>query len=313
MFRDFEIVYSKGSAAYSEDGYFCQENSPFVGVFDAFSAPYSPSHPPHLFKGKSGGQVAGHWFQESFSQANPKDSLIEVLKVANDSIADFQAEQGINLSNAGKLAGVVFAIAKITEDKIEIIQAGDCFAFGRLRDGEIFVTKNYHYLHNRWLDEVFNLFLEGYGGNKDEVWDDFIKILECYRDMDINRPRLTSGEALQGIIYWDGNWQKDVISRNKFLERRYAVLNGQSQALQYLQRIELTRSEVQNIIFCTDGFVAANLDLGKEDILAATLLDMYDQVGLGGILREVRRVEDCIRLSHIQGGHAEATAIAIEF
>ena len=131
------VLFDRGTTTSIEDGFF--HIPPFIGVWDGFSVPHSPSHPPILFNGKTGGQMVKDIILETFVTAAQKkeDTTIERLaKKANAKIRKTQKETGLSMQDASQLAGATLALAHIKDDFIDILQGSDCYALWTKKTGE---------------------------------------------------------------------------------------------------------------------------------------------------------------------------------
>lgn len=275
-----QILFDRGTTTSIEDGFF--HLPPFMGVWDGFSAPHSPSHPPILFNGKTGGQMVKDIILEFFTAAEEKNATIERLaKKTNAKIKKFQEDAGLSIKDASQLAGATFAFAHIKDDCVDILQGGDCYALWLEKSGKTGITKNLFRSYENSLREKITKLMIKAKGNRQVMWDLFYPIL-CE-----SRRRITN-----------------VPGKN-------AVLNGQPRVSKCWQKLSLPNKKLKTLLLFTDGMVP-HQKTDNETYLAQKVMKLYEQSGLRGILQWTRSFEvKKANRSHQTFG--EATAIAIKF
>lgn len=274
-----ETIYSQGTAEYREDAII--SSWPFFGVIDGFSAPYSPSHPPALFGRLTGGQMVVRIISNTFSSVSPDMPLGEIILQANRAIKKFQAlKEATPQLNSGLLAGASFALIKVTDLKIDVVQGGDCFALWVYKSGKRGITQNQHFQHEMKLRGIIAGLMEEVQGDRKKMWEKFYPIL-C-------------------------------VHRKRVENRDYAVLNGQARVKNCWQ--EITPVPVAGLDFLllfTDGLIPYE-ESENEEGLAKKVAALYRKEGFGGVLSWTRKKEKATaEKSHIV--QTEAAAIAIKF
>ncbi len=278
------------------------------GVLDGVSMPYSPQHPPKMFDGLSGGEmVARHCEFECKVQSGHIDpSLREVIGNASLSLALRLNEAGLalcDLEDAGSLPGAAFAIARLFEDKIEIVQARDCMVIVEFKNGEIIVSPNkarandtemhahIERLQREIAQETFNLVLEEVPEDKraqvrGEMWNRLYHILIAACRRDVNRRESPSG---------------------------YGILNGQLELLDLLWEHTFPRDEVATLLLLSDGMIPWTVMRSTNDTeIGRTVLAEFKRRGLAGLLLSARGTEkQTVATSYTD--QAEATAVALVF
>ena len=236
------FIYDQGSSEHREDGAIV--SSPFFGVLDGVSAPYSPAHPPKIFnEGVSGGELVARVVEKQFARLSKLNSLRETVIQVNRAVVRKQLRHRVPF-NGGELAGASFAIAKVDDDWVEIIQGCDAFALWVLHDGTIGMTETQNmaietYLNRKTVDIMREVARErgldleaiddvARNEIRAEMWDRFYPILVEYRREHVNNPDSASG---------------------------YGLLNGQSQLEKMWFSTTLPKNEARTLILFTDGMV----------------------------------------------------------
>lgn len=294
------FLYDMGSAQYREDGMVADRR--IFGVFDGVSAPYSGA--PELFDGLSGGELLVRFVENSFGACDvDTDSLMSNMKYVCEELAYMLEEKGIDVSDARQTPGTTFAVAKIFDDMIEIVQGGDCFVLVVFKDGRIEITKNHVRLHDTEMNEIilrtqrevakemFGIELEKAepeqrGKIRGEMWKRFRDLLAEARRQDVNNPDSP---------------------------RCYPLLNGSEVVRDLLYFHVFRREEAKTILLFSDGMVPWNAMKGMSDEeVAARVYADYKEGGLVHLLRIARGIEKKVEAVNYTDS-AEATAIAIEF
>lgn len=276
-----KTIYDSGTAIFLEDRIIVQP--PFFGVLDGVSGLYNPTTGPNFFDGKTGGQKAVDIVQEFFSRAKAGDDLSAVIKSANAKLREFSQSNGIELDRADLLPGMMFAFAKITENEVEIIQAGDSYAAWEKINGEIGVTPNQNFFDEEEKIEILNKLIEKHGGDYEKIWAEYMPISAKLR---IERV-------------------------NKNLPKRLIALNGQLAGENYWYKIILPRRELKILLLFTDG-MAKFSESRDAEAMGKAIFSAYHRQNLAGMLARIREIENMrSQPTHIK--NAEATAIAVEF
>jgi hypothetical protein len=275
-----QTIYDSGMAKFLEDGLVVQ--APFFGVMDGVSGLYDPTAGPRLFNGRSGGQKAIEIMNEAFVRSNDSDELSAVVKKVNDMLREFSGSHGIDMNRADLLSGTTFAFAKISEDKVEVIQGGDCYAVWEKISGEIVTTANQNFFDEEEKIGILNGIIEKNRGDLGKSWVEFMPISAKLRIERVNSD----------------------------LEKRTIVLNGQLKGEGSWNKIILPRKDLKTLILFTDGMTEFS-ESRDTDVMGKAIFAAYHTHGLAGMLLRIRDIENKrTQTTHIK--HAEATALAIE-
>ena len=252
-----------------------------AGVIDGVSGLYEPSGGPQLFNGKSGGQAVCEIVNQIISNTQPSESLEDLLLAANEKIELHAISQGIHLNRSDILPGAAFAIAKVDQETVEIIQGADCLAVWQKSDGVINATRNQVFPYEAEWRRILTNLLGKYEGDRNKAWEQLIPVLCADRLERVNRR--VSG---------------------------YALLNGQQTLSECWQKITFPRADIRFLFLFTDGLIPFE-ESGNAETLGKMIVSLFKQGGLKAILERTRSIEEATKTeSHID--HAEATGIAIE-
>ncbi len=271
-------LYDRGTAAAPEDGLWSK--FPIVGVWDGVSAPYNDEHPPFLYKGLTGGKMAGDALADSLQSATVED-LESILVDANRKIGDVQIEAGMNLVDASTLGGVTFVLAQLGTESIKIVHGGDCYALWAKKSGEVGISHNSFLPFEMELRNKVAELMERTGGNRKEMWRLFYPFL-CQKKRE-----------------------------NTNVPGRCALLNGQPKVVRCWSKYSIPSKDISLLILLTDGLVPAH-EAGNEPELARKLVSLYEKGRLVEILAWARRSEGAIA-DRTHETFSEATGLAIRF
>ena len=275
------FLYDQGSARISEDGIVFQPPH-FYGALDGVSGIYLPEEGPRLFGGRTGGQLASYIVSRAFGSALAEEPLESILRRANTILRKLAEANRLSLQASELLPSAVFAIARVSEESVNIIQAGDSLAVWSTRNGMIGGTPNRAFDYEADLRDEIALLRARHGKDKQRMWEDFRPSLANKRRANIN--------TVQG---------------------GFASLNGQPEAENFWQVFSLAREEIRVLILFSDGFVPFRWTQ-DEMLLAERVLGLYQKGGMQLVLDESRAIAELEKdLSHED--QPEATAIAIEF
>lgn len=286
-----QALFDSGTVKIPEDRFFFRPLSTevaFAGAIDGVSGLYIPSEGPKLFFGRlSGGQMVADTVVQTFFTAAKIESLEEIILRANIMVREIQLAGGVPLERSDLLAGAAFVVAKIEEEIIEILQAGDCFACWELCDGSIGTTQNQVYQHDMQNLKTIEKLMKKYKGDRIRMWKEFSPVLVKRRCAHVNK-RVRMG---------------------------YGLFNGQQELEDCWQKITLPRDRVDILILASDGLIhypKSGPTLNDMLALAQEVLEGFQKGSLETVLTETRRAEEKEKeKSHID--HAEASALAIEF
>lgn len=306
---EIDSLCDQGSAKAREDGYFVA--LPFVGVLDGVSEPYNRDHLQVKFRdGKlTGGEVVSRIVEEFFKEQsiNQNSSDLDLRRSileANKLVASELQDYGFSLHSPETLPGAAFAIVKISKDKVEVVQAGDCFALWAAKDIDISITpmqtreleaeadRDAGEIQRRVAQEKYNLELEKVNSSqmeeiRAEMWLEYFPIWRETKRRYVNNPSNPHGHGL---------------------------LNGQAALKEMWFYKVLERDNLETLLLFSDGLTPPwEIMKDKSDIeLARTIYASYKKGGLKGLLQDTRAIENRVKgVSWTDA--AEAAAIAIEF
>jgi len=276
IIRQIETLYDPGTTKVVEDGTIV--NPPFFGVVDGFSMPYCGE--PQRFDGLSGGQMVKKCAVGTFHQATPAMSLEQVMDKARHQIAVFH--KSIQAETPDQMAGASFAVAKISDDGVEIFQGGDSIVLWVDGDCQIRITENRFYQTEVILRNKISALMSQHNGDRKAMWQEFLPFLRATRKATTNV--------------------------------EHAILNGQPEMMGLMQRVAIERPDkLAFMIFLTDGFVPfSQIDGARPYNLANHVIGTYAAGGLAGILKWTREVE----AKEAETSHetfAEASALVVTF
>lgn len=136
-------------------------------------------------------------------------------------------------------------------------------------------------------------------------------------DIDIDRETLLMWKRLEwreGVSIYSA-LADQIRKTRQGMNRDYGVLNGEPEAISFLKYGEVERDEVADVLLFTDG-----LFLPKEDPSESTdwqaMVQLYKAVGLHGVHREVRRLQEadphCRKYPRFKQ-HDDVAALALSF
>jgi len=304
---EVSAIYSQGSSLCREDGLVM--TAQLFGVFDGISEPYAPKYPMRKFNGLTGGEMVARLCEAYFHGPlfYPRENLRNTIHGLNSALGNElrweQIDARMNPPNTGALPGATLAFTRITEDTIEVLQAGDCTAVIELRNGEIIVSPNQVRAHDTEMQkeieriqrevaqELFSLTLEDVpdadrGQVRGEMWNRFLPILLEARLRDVNRRESPHG---------------------------YGVLNGQLELLELLWERTFHRNEVATLLLLSDGMIPWTVMRSTNDReIGRTVLAEFKRRGLAGLLLSARGIEEQTAAASYMN-QAEATAVALAF
>ena len=221
------------------------------GVFDGATSLKGKD----LTDGMTGGALAAQIAQETFS--GTEGSLFDTAVEANRRIGLTQVASGVNVNERDTLWSTSIAVVRILGGQLEYCSTGDA---------------------------LIMLFYE----------DNSYRFLTP--DVDIDRETLilwkklnSSTKSKKKSIYTALN--KQISKVRQQMNREYGVLNGESQAVDFIGHGTCDLTGVTDILLFTDG-----LYLPKEDPAQTsdwiTFVDLYQKQGLQGIREHVRSLQN---------------------
>ncbi|MFQ3545339.1 protein phosphatase 2C domain-containing protein [Halobacillus rhizosphaerae] len=208
----------KGDGVVNEDVLITRPDYSIYGVADGVTSLSSYQNE----EGHTGGYLAANLVKQQFEQED-KPSLFESVKEANDQLRSQMERCHIDLSNKDFLWGSALCVIQLTDKGIEFIQTGDCMAFAVYTYGDVRVLTSRQVLH---LEEKSLL-----------KWKEGIeKGLKTREDLrSYVRSRLKSNRRFSNTA------------------QGYGVLNGESEAIDFLEYGKINNNQIQKLIMLTDG------------------------------------------------------------
>ena len=214
--QKIETLLDRGDSKYLENGVCVKEDghSTILAVCDSFSKPYDDKNNPIvLFGGLSSGEIVKNIFYRAIEKSHIKDSLLSIVKEADNQIKEFQKRAGFPF-RSDSLAGLVFAIAKISQEKIEIIQGGDCIALWKNKNGSIEFTPNIVLAASKFVRKAFSDLLQECNGDRNAARAKFTPILMGERMQGVNQNHKTAYPIMNGQLNIKLCFQKTIDTNN---------------------------------------------------------------------------------------------------
>lgn len=214
-----ETFTGKGMSSLNEDALIVHPALPIYGVVDGVTSLHGLVND----KEQTGGYLASTTIARYFTQIHKLISLQEHVSTANLLIRLHMQEAGIDLTVKQNLWGAAVGIVTIEKHGISYAQTGDCMIFAVYENGNVRVLTRpqVEVLEERTLQQ----------------WQD-----------GIDRGLVTRAE-LSLLI-------RDTIIQNRKLQNEptgYGVLNGEEQAIEYVEYGKISRVGVKHLVLVTDG------------------------------------------------------------
>jgi serine/threonine protein phosphatase PrpC len=226
--------------------------------------------------GRSGGQIAATIAKGVFSKGS--GDLKKLAIDANQGIKEHMLKNGVDTHNKGKLWGTSFAVVRIKSDTLEWIQIGDANIL-LINEDKSFNVLVKDYDHD---EEILTLWKQLASKRKDNI-----------RDL-LNEPILEL--------------------RNK-MNVTYGCLNGEEQAIAFMNSGVEKLDGVKHIILFTDGLIVPKEDPSKDDDWGL-IVELFLEGGLQKVNEHVRNLEKtdpkCWKYPRYKQ-HDDIAAISISF
>lgn len=224
----------------------------------------------------TGGFLAAALAGQAFSANN--DSLVNLADKANNAIREAMLENGLDLSNKGELWCTSAVVIRLNKDAFDWVQIGDCLLLVIYDDGE------------------YELLIEDFDHDREtlSLWK------ECSRDTD---------DTIFTALY-EQIWK---IRANQNVA--YGVLNGEKEALSFLNSGRKSLDRVKHILLFTDGLFIPKSELeNREDFALFTALFLEGGLALvRDTIREMERSDvNCRKYPRFKT-HDDMAAFAITF
>jgi len=256
----------RGSGVWNEDALVSEGASRIYGVIDGATSLVPFAGPA----GETGGYYASRIVAESVKRTFGQQAgtegvgttLQDALAQANRELRNAMEAEGIEPGRKEQLWSAGAVLVRLGGSFIEYAQAGDCMLTAVYRDGTIRVVTHDQIAH---LDRVTHrLWAEGIEGgltSRDALWNHV-------------KPQIIAGR--QSANTPEG----------------YAVLNGEPEAVDYLEYGRLNRINLKALLLMTDGlYVPKRADERAFDPVETT--ELVARLGLDSYLERLIRLEEC--------------------
>lgn len=224
----------------------------------------------------TGGFLASNIVGKTFAKNNRP--LLELAEKANRGIANAMVERGVNPGQRENLWCTSAAVLRVHEETFEWVQSGDCL---------ILVI---------FEDDTHEVLIEGFDHDQ--------KTLQLWKEISE-----TSDDTLMDAM------RDQIIKVRSEMNITYGVLNGEQEALRFLNHGEKSLKGVKSIVLFTDG-----LFIPKEDPAETPDFDLFTQLfqegGLTHLKNYIRAIEETDRECRVYPrfkAHDDIAAIALTF
>jgi len=226
--------------------------------------------------GHTGGFLASNIAGMSFLENNA--SLRVLAEKANIGIANAMLKSGVNLEQRENIWCTSAAVVRVHESRFEWIQTGDCLILAIFEDG------------------THEVLIQGF--------DHDYETLRLWKEISEK-----SDDTLMSAM-------KDQIKKVRSqMNITYGVLNGESEAMNFLKQGEKSLQGIKNILLFTDGlFIPKKNPLEKENF--ELFVRLFQQGGLSNIKKYIRKNEEADRECRIYPRfktHDDIAAISLTF
>lgn len=212
----------QGVGEWNEDAFVLDESRHIFGVIDGATSlvPYRGAN------GETGGRLASqcikHFFEELTDEDETRD--LEALTLeANRRLGREMAESGVNLQSKEELWTAGLAMIRVSENRIEFVQAGDCMILAKYRDGSMRSFTRDHVAHiDRDSKKIWEAEIASGVRSKAALWEKVKPIILG------NKKRMNTPEG-------------------------YSVLNGLPEAGRFLEYGRMNRIGLDKLLLVTDG------------------------------------------------------------
>lgn len=224
----------------------------------------------------TGGFLAASLAGQTFHENN--DSLINLAKKANIAIRKAMMDNGVDLNNKGGLWCTSAAVVRLLEDSFEWVQIGDCLILVIYDNGE------------------YELLIDDF--------DHDLETLRLWKDHSCN-----AKDSILTALH------EQILKVRANQNVAYGVLNGEEEALPFLNAGARSLHRVRHILLFTDGmFIPKSEPEKREDFDLFTSL--FLEGGLARVRDTVRKMEqsdvDCRKYPRFKT-HDDIAAFAITF
>ncbi|MBS4174500.1 protein phosphatase 2C domain-containing protein [Bacillus sp. FJAT-49736] len=233
----------KGVGDLNEDSYIINKEMSIFGVADGVSSLIPFKSRENL----TGGYMASHEVKNYLQSITTYTSLFEDITNVNRNLQKKMREYEIDILEKEKLWGTALAIVRVSDFGIEFVQTGDCMILAVYQNDEV-----------RPLTRLQVAHLEELAFSK---WKEYI-----------NRGIKTREDLMKKV--------KDILISNRRKSNTpmgYGVLNGEPQAINFLEHGKINNIGLKHLILITDGMFLPAEHVPEEvsywDYTAKCILD----------------------------------------
>ncbi|MFC4559702.1 protein phosphatase 2C domain-containing protein [Virgibacillus kekensis] len=275
------VIY-RGVRELNEDSVILNDGISLYGVADGVSSITPFTSRDNL----TGGYIASNEVRRYFEELSSYSNLRNDFSIINTRVQDMMKEYDIDLSRKEQLWGTALALIKITPSGIDFIQTGDCMILAIYQDDSV-----------RPLTRVQTEPLEELAINK---WRELI-----HKGID-------KQEELKKYV-------KDILISNRNRSNTpdgYGVLNGDNDAIKYIEYGKINRNGLKHLIVTTDGLFPSKECVQESESYWDYLAHMILSRGLKQYAEDLIKLEDsdpeCLRFPRLKKSDDKA-GILIDF
>ncbi|WFB57959.1 protein phosphatase 2C domain-containing protein [Paenibacillus sp. BR1-192] len=211
----------QGSGIWNEDALIINDQLQIYGVIDGATSlvPFRGS------EGETGGRIASQLLKRYFEQISPEEkrNLEQLTREANRILGVEMQAHDIPTDSKDQLWTAGIAVIRITDHYIEYAQSGDCMIMGAYADGSVRMVTRDHVAHIDYESKLIweQAVLAGVQ-SKDQLWE-------------LVKPRILKNKEKMNTA------------------RGYSVLNGRSDAEDFIEYGKINRIQLEELLLHTDG------------------------------------------------------------
>lgn len=278
----FEVITQKGVGLLNEDAVISHPTANVYGVVDGVS-----SLTAYLNTNKeTGGFIAANLIRDYFESLAELGSLRDHIVEVNNHLREQMVLANIDLEKKEELWGAALSILHVQDDGVEFIQTGDCMILAVYENGEVrpLTWRQVSHLEA----PAFAKWQEG-----------------------ISRGLNTQKELHETVI--------DTITKNRYQSNTdggYGVLNGEKNAVRFLEYGKINLTGLKHIILMTDGMFLPSSVVPEQNSYWSFVAHEILTKGIKLYTQELLELEDsdpeCI--NHIRFKKSDdKTAMVIHF
>lgn len=277
-----EVLYHQGEATKREDGIAINYRDGIFVVYDGVVAAGVDGVP--LYHGLTGAQVAGRILELRCAAADGTETLLYTLDQANHDVAQFVRSRDLPLDQAQELPGLCLAAIQIAvKGNMEVLHAGDCYAFWKYASGDCDGTRRQNSAVERQRNQMIASLMRKHRGDRRTARLEFLETFRETHRQHVNQPSIP---------------------------QHFALLNGQPAFIECAARFVLPPTpHVSSFLLCSDGCVPPRD--ADSPRLPHLMFARYQRGGLNEIIR-VARTEQFRRSAYSLSIAPEATALKVD-